>query len=327
MQELTSVPEEDEDGAPTGAAGTGTQHPQKRKARDEVADVKIQSDPAEDKAPADEESVRKKLALAMGPRWHPDIKIVTQYKHARNPPLPDGMSLLHLPVLIAEWKKEGSNIAQALNQESMNLVAAARFLEACGITDFPVFGLISDGPVLNLDYAYSGDEIKIPGFAEPSAERPVLVCDRHSVTFNLRNPMCVWHLATTMISINRLHVLDLLDKWETARRDLREIPSSSPDDPRWLHGWDLHGKVRLPQWTIPQTITKNSIKEKIEPLKAEFKDDVAKLKDLDKIEKLVAADSSRTGKANQAAAVGDASMSSVDGDGKPTVAAKNIAIY
>ena len=76
------------------------------------------------------------------------------------------MSYLDLPVLISEWKREGGNIHQAANQHYVSHTSGARFLKACGIVDFPVFGLTSNGPLLTLDYAYTGKHIQSNAFGE-----------------------------------------------------------------------------------------------------------------------------------------------------------------
>jgi len=53
---------------------------------------------------------------------------------------------LLLPVLLSEYKKRNeSTIAKAMNQVRTNLVSALRFLDALGITDQPVFGLVVNG--------------------------------------------------------------------------------------------------------------------------------------------------------------------------------------
>ncbi|EKM58973.1 uncharacterized protein PHACADRAFT_249110 [Phanerochaete carnosa HHB-10118-sp] len=119
-------------------------------------------------------------------------------------------NLLSLPLLIAEWKKESVSGEQAANQHYINHVAGVRFLQACGITDIPLFGLRSSGPVLLLDYAYASPP-------ERSEDDPfVIICDRNAFKFDLENSMGIWRFASTIFSINRLHVPKLLEKWKAA---------------------------------------------------------------------------------------------------------------
>ena len=76
----------------------------------------------------------------------------------------DDTKYLVLPVLVAEWKAESVTREAAVNQHRMNHAAATRFLESLGITNFPVFGLISDGPRCTLDYSFvdgSESEVRI----------------------------------------------------------------------------------------------------------------------------------------------------------------------
>lgn len=207
----------------------------------------------------------------------------------RNPPLPQGLNYLHLPVLISEWKREGGNILQAANQHYVNHTSGARFLEACGIVDFPVFGLTSNGPLLTLDYAYTGAHIQSKAFGE-RMERPVLIGERDAIQFDLQDPIGMWRLATTVISINRLHVPGLLQEWEQAQRKYHTKPTGEtpPDHPSWLHGYDLFKEKKLPEWTVPYTALKTQIEDQLLPqLREEYQDEPQKLQALKKIEAML----------------------------------------
>lgn len=152
--------------------------------------------------------------------WVPDINIDgLDDDKERNPMLAEDQHYLHLPILVQEWKKPDGDIRQATNQQLLDLVSSVRFLEACGIVNFPVFGLVSDGPFLDLDVAFTDSERHRPTeqYAGPG-ERPVLICNRHATRFDLLNPMGMWRFATTIISINRLHVPKMLKEWRTLSR-------------------------------------------------------------------------------------------------------------
>ena len=60
---------------------------------------------------------------------------------------------LELPLLVAEYKRNGQNAVVGTNQLRMYLTAAVKFLAALGIYDFFVFGVQSDGPVVALPAA------------------------------------------------------------------------------------------------------------------------------------------------------------------------------
>ncbi|EKM61422.1 uncharacterized protein PHACADRAFT_248016 [Phanerochaete carnosa HHB-10118-sp] len=181
--------------------------------------------------------------------------------------------LLQLPVLIAEWKKEGGDAEQVANQHYIDLVASVKFLQVCGITDFPVFGLRSDGPILLLDYAYatppSGD----------GTDSVITVCDRNAVQYDLKSPMGIWRFATAMVSIIRCHMPRLLHKWEEAQKTYGTAPTvgTPPDHPSRLHG---HGLVsrgdpnsdelrKLPRWRST-SVQKAAIQDKVKSLKEKY---------------------------------------------------------
>ncbi|EKM61483.1 uncharacterized protein PHACADRAFT_248126 [Phanerochaete carnosa HHB-10118-sp] len=188
-------------------------------------------------------------------------------------PEPITADLLQLPVLVAEWKKEGGDAEQAANQHYIDLVASVKFLQVCGITDCPVFGLRSDGPILLLDYAYatppSGD----------GTDSVITVCDRNAFQYNLGSPMGVWRFATAMVSINRCHMPRLLHKWEEAQKTYRTAPTvdTPPDHPSRLHGHGLVSKRgpnsnelrKLPRWRTTSD-QKAVIQDKVKSLKEKY---------------------------------------------------------
>lgn len=66
----------------------------------------------------------------------------TQAKPSSNKP----RYFLDLPMLCIEYKKVDQDRRTGTNQLRMYLIAAVKFLAAIGITEYPVFGVQSDGP-------------------------------------------------------------------------------------------------------------------------------------------------------------------------------------
>ncbi|KAL4063391.1 hypothetical protein V8B97DRAFT_1992062 [Scleroderma yunnanense] len=110
---------------------------------------------------------------------------------------------LSLPILIAEYKKkDDSGIFKAMNQCRIYLVSAVRFLEALGITDQPVFGLVTKGAEGSILMAWlSGKTEKI------------YIIDRNVKTFDLTNPLDAFQFATILVRLSQ-HAQDLKTKFE-----------------------------------------------------------------------------------------------------------------
>lgn len=66
---------------------------------------------------------------------------------AASKPTPSSIEeALELPLLLIEYKKTETDRVQGQNQHRLYCTAAARFLETIGITKFPIFSVVSDGP-------------------------------------------------------------------------------------------------------------------------------------------------------------------------------------
>lgn len=227
--------------------------------------------------------------------------------------------VLQLPVLIAEWKKEGGDAEQVTNQHYIDLVASVRFLQVCGITDFPVFGLRSNGPILYLDYAYATPP------SDKGADSVIIICDRNAFQYDLESPMGVWRFATAMVSINRCHMPRLLCKWEEAQVMYGKAPTVDmpPDHPSRLHGHRLvsgrdftSDKLRkLPRWRI-MSDQKAVIQHKVKSLKERYEHEAGAesvtapeaLKVLADTERLINKENEKDGTDGQQADTGDGKL-------------------
>lgn len=59
---------------------------------------------------------------------------------------PEETSYLELPLILVEYKRPTTSCEQGQNQRRLYCTSAARFLEAIGIVEFPIFSVLSDGP-------------------------------------------------------------------------------------------------------------------------------------------------------------------------------------
>jgi len=94
---------------------------------------------------------------------HPD-RIDTASRLPEEDALPEASAQdLLLPVLLSEYKKkDASTIAQAMNQMGTYLVSALSFLDALGVTEQPVFGLVVNGRLGAVTMGWKKDDVCTP---------------------------------------------------------------------------------------------------------------------------------------------------------------------
>lgn len=79
---------------------------------------------------------------------------------------------LELPFLLLEYKRADGDMDVCSNQNRLYSTAAARFLHALGISEIPLFGVTSDGPVVAIPCVQSDKEgVRIPFCVLNQAER------------------------------------------------------------------------------------------------------------------------------------------------------------
>jgi len=65
---------------------------------------------------------------------------------------------LELPILTVEYKKASDSLMKGTNQVRMYLTASVKFLQAVGISNIPVYGVQTDGPIVVLPAAIIRDD-------------------------------------------------------------------------------------------------------------------------------------------------------------------------
>ena len=93
---------------------------------------------------------------------HPDRAGVTNGASQENTLSDASEQDLLLPVLLIEYKKKNeSTIGKAMNQMKTYLVSSVHFLDALGITDQPVFGLVVNGRLGAVTMAWRRNKARI----------------------------------------------------------------------------------------------------------------------------------------------------------------------
>ncbi|KAF8139652.1 hypothetical protein EV363DRAFT_1426160 [Boletus edulis] len=115
---------------------------------------------------------------------------------------------LDLPILAAEYKKASDDLAKGTNQLRMYLTASVKFLHAVGITNFPVYGVQTDGPIVVLPAAVLRDD------------NFVYLFERLVERLDISTPAGAWHYATILCRLAQNHAKVLENKFEGIKEKL-----------------------------------------------------------------------------------------------------------
>ncbi|KAA1472309.1 hypothetical protein DENSPDRAFT_838535 [Dentipellis sp. KUC8613] len=152
----------------------------------------------------------------------------------------DEKESLEIPILIREYKKMVSLVEEtAGNQAHLDLVAVVKFLGVLGITDFPIFGIISEAAMGVVACAWGE---KIP----KSKEIRVRIIDRNLRGFDLATVEGVFNYASFVAKLQKEHAPKLARLFqEKAIRAtvLRDYEKDSSEDTAPLR-WNIYQKVR-----------------------------------------------------------------------------------
>ncbi|KAH9929306.1 hypothetical protein B0H21DRAFT_700160, partial [Amylocystis lapponica] len=152
----------------------------------------------------------------------------TPQKLGANSP-PTSGAVLELPLLVVNYKKASTDVAKFTNRHRIYSVAAVKFLEDIGITDFPVFSALTDGPKVSLPSAWLTDEI-------------VHIFERNTQSFDISTPLGAWHYATVLCRIAVVQARKLRERYEEVREEF--LGRAQGVEGKELKTWTLDAQVR-----------------------------------------------------------------------------------
>ncbi|EED77270.1 predicted protein [Postia placenta Mad-698-R] len=135
------------------------------------------------------------------------------------------MTYLDLLLILIEYKGLAMNHIQSQNQRCLHCTSAARFMEAIGIIEFPIFSVLLDGPLAVLATTW--------------------VKDGHMASFDVSNALGAWHYATVMVRIVVFWGTALANRFEQVKD--RFVEGVKKDNPRlrWTQAHQaLHHALR-----------------------------------------------------------------------------------
>ncbi|OJA12707.1 hypothetical protein AZE42_02878 [Rhizopogon vesiculosus] len=137
-----------------------------------------------------QENKAQKTLLQDVYRVHPDQMPATNRPSENARPEAGGHDLL-LPGLLSEYKKKDkSTIAKAMNQMRTYLVSAIRFLDALGITEQPVFGLVVNGRLGAITMAWQKNE-------------KIYIMERNVRHYDITDPLQAFQFVSVLLRLAR----------------------------------------------------------------------------------------------------------------------------
>ncbi|GBE88980.1 hypothetical protein SCP_1403880 [Sparassis crispa] len=139
-----------------------------------------------------------------------------QRKNAR---IKNPVSILELPVLFMEYKKQDTDIAKGTNQHRMYCTAGATNLEVMGLEEIPVFSGLTDGPRVTLATAWSSHDI-------------IEIFERHTRTIDISTALGAFRFASILARLAIIHCRDLEKRFGKVSKDLlRKLEAREFDNP------------------------------------------------------------------------------------------------
>ncbi|KAK0505254.1 hypothetical protein EDD18DRAFT_1399318 [Armillaria luteobubalina] len=122
---------------------------------------------------------------------------------------------LLLAILVVEYKKRTQTYAKALVQAKMYLEASVRYLASLGVTKQAVFALTTDGV----------EGVILMAWCSSDSER-VYIVERNVRTFNISQPIEVYHFVTVLLRLRKYGDTTLKDAVESALKAKDFQPST-----------------------------------------------------------------------------------------------------
>ncbi|KAL1696598.1 hypothetical protein GGG16DRAFT_120841 [Schizophyllum commune] len=120
----------------------------------------------------------------------------------------------HFNALLKGWRKEKA----ATDQERLSLVAACTFMRLFNIARFPVFGLVTSGPIGVLSSAWNEVTTTPPqlkGQVPEKAHNVIYIADEQATKVDIRDPLNALNVATSVAYIMTEHASRLRGLFES----------------------------------------------------------------------------------------------------------------
>ncbi|EIN05694.1 hypothetical protein PUNSTDRAFT_137187 [Punctularia strigosozonata HHB-11173 SS5] len=113
----------------------------------------------------------------------------------------------HFPLLVCEYKQLLSESAEAAatDQERLSLVAICTFMRLFNIARFPIFGLLTSGPIGVLSSAWNDVVNLPPGRARDTTQNVICIADEQATKVDIRDPLDALNVATFVAYIMAEH--------------------------------------------------------------------------------------------------------------------------
>ncbi|TFY64087.1 hypothetical protein EVG20_g6066 [Dentipellis fragilis] len=161
-------------------------------------------------------------------------------KQAEDEVVLDEQESLEIPILIREYKKTVSSPQEtAANQGRLDLVAVIKFLGALGITDFPIFGIISEaamGVVALLAVAVRTNRAISP-------LQRVRIIDRNLRGFDLATVEGIISYASFVAKLQKEHAARLTQVFEGKKIRAQVLQDSVTSEGAAYLRWSVYQKV------------------------------------------------------------------------------------
>ncbi|CAL1710271.1 unnamed protein product [Somion occarium] len=145
-----------------------------------------------------------------------------------------------LPRLLAEYKKT-DNEDKGLHQDFMYIVSATNFLASCGVYDYPVYGLTTNGSVGGVMIVWQSKKFK-----------KVNVIERQLPTFDIAEPFQAYQFVTFLLKLRKMDDLleELIDERRGPSTHSRTLRSHFVDEckdgcPQWAQKCDFEKKTTM----------------------------------------------------------------------------------
>ncbi|KAI0827459.1 hypothetical protein BC628DRAFT_1369765 [Trametes gibbosa] len=128
---------------------------------------------------------------------------------------------LHVPFLTVENKKENGDLVKAGNQARAYMAGVLRFFHSLGITNVPVYTLITEGTTGVVIFGWCEEESRQDNSGIQYTVPVVHIMERNAPTFDISKPIDAINLAAFLFRLLHIEAPKLARLMEKACEELR----------------------------------------------------------------------------------------------------------